>query len=230
MSDTNGQRIIISLGGSLVVPDAVDAVFVSHFKKFISERIGRGYRFIIVVGGGKVCRRYQEALEVVTTPSNDDKDWLGIATTRLNAEFMRIAFGELADTTVVTDPTLPIMSEAPVVFAAGWKPGWSTDYDAVMLAKQFGATKVINLSNIDYAYDKDPKQFPDAKRIEDISWRDFLELIPVDWDPGLSSPFDPVASRLAAESGIEVAVMNGKNIDNLQNYLDGKAFVGTRIK
>ena len=87
----------------------------------------------------------------------------------------------------------------------------------------------MNLSNIDYVYTKDPKKFPDAQKIETIGWEAFRKLIPDRWDPGLNSPFDPVAAKEAEKSGLEVAVINGHNLTELDNYLDGKAFKGTRI-
>jgi uridylate kinase len=93
-----------------------------------------------------------------------------------------------------------------------------------------GAKKVINLSNIDYAYDKDPNKYPDAKKLESISWAEYRLLIPKEWISGMSTPFDPIASQKAESLRIEVAIMNGRNIENLKNYLDGGVFVGTVIK
>ena len=98
-----------------------------------------------------------------------------------------------------------------------------------MAAKNIGAKKIINLSNTDYVYDSDPKKNPNAKKIEQISWKDYRALIPAEWNPGLNSPFDPIASKMSEEEGIEVVIMNGKPIDNLANYLDGKKFLGTVI-
>jgi uridylate kinase len=92
-----------------------------------------------------------------------------------------------------------------------------------------GAKKVINLSNIDYAYDKDPNKFPDAEIIKESTWGDFRKLLPTEWDPGLNAPFDPIAAERAEELGLEVVIMNGKNIENLKKYLDGGEFVGTVI-
>ena len=96
--------------------------------------------------------------------------------------------------------------------------------------KSFGAKKVINLSNIDHVYDSDPRVNPSAKQIEKISWADYRKLIPAEWSPGLSTPFDPTASEMAEKEGIEVAIMNGKPIDNLTKYLAGQEFSGTIIK
>ena len=225
------KNIVISLGGSLIVPDHIDTEFLKSFVDFIKTKVEEGFRFVIVVGGGKTARRYQQALEEIVDPSHDDKDWIGIGATRINAELVRIAFGSsLVAKHIVVDPTIALDHTHKITVAAGWKPGWSTDYVSVVLAKQFGARKVINLSNIDYAYDMDPKKFPEAKKIESITWTNYRKIIPEDWNPGLSLPFDPIASKRAEEEGIEVAIMNGTNLENLDQYLQGEKFVGTLIK
>jgi uridylate kinase len=140
-----------------------------------------------------------------------------------------MSFGGAASPRVVLDPSILPSFNTPVIIGAGWKPGWSTDYDAIMMAEQLDAKKVINLSNIEYVYDKDPKKYPEAKKIERSSWGEFRKLLPTEWISGLNSPFDPVAAKKAQELGIEVAIMNGRNIENLKNYLEGKEFKGTII-
>jgi len=117
-----------------------------------------------------------------------------------------------------------------ILVGAGWKPGFSSDYDAVLMAEKFGAKSLINLSNIEYVYTQDPKVNPDAKKIEKISWKDFREIVGNKWDPGMSAPFDPIASKKAQELKLSVAIMNGKNLINLGNYLEGKKFIGSLIK
>ncbi|HEU0085578.1 MAG TPA: UMP kinase [Candidatus Paceibacterota bacterium] len=224
------ETIIISLGGSLIVPDDVDVVFLRSFRELILSEVEKGKRFVIIAGGGKVCRKYQDAAKEVKEMSAKELDWLGIHSTRFNAEFIKILFKDLVEENIILDPTLPVKMDRPIVLGGGWKPGWSTDYDAVMLAKQLGAKKVVNLSNIDYAYDKDPRKFPDAKKLEKVSWQEYRAFIPKEWNPGLSTPFDPIASELAENEGIEVAIMNGNPIQNFANYLEGKEFPGTVIR
>lgn len=97
------------------------------------------------------------------------------------------------------------------------------------MAKNLGATRLVNLSNIDYVYDSDPQKDTDAKKIEKISWAGFRKLIPEEWDPGLSSPFDPIAAKEAEAIGLEVAIVNGAKLEEFSHYLDGKPFVGTVI-
>jgi uridylate kinase len=116
----------------------------------------------------------------------------------------------------------------PVVVGAGWKPGWSTDYDAVLVCEDYGAKTIINLSNLQKICDKDPKKFKDAKEIDKITWKDFRKLVGDKWIPGMHAPFDPIASKKAQELGIKVVFM-GKDFDNVKKYFNGEQFVGTII-
>ena len=106
-----------------------------------------------------------------------------------------------------------------VVIGVGWKPGWSSDYGAVLLAQDYNTGMVINLSNIDMVYDKDPKKFKDAKPIRTIRWKEMVGIVGKKWKPGLNMPFDPIASKLAMESNIKVIICNGHNLKNLNNIL-----------
>jgi uridylate kinase len=229
MNANERERIVVSVGGSLIVPDGIDTDFLKRFKDLILEKVQRGLTFTIISGGGKTARRYQDAANSVTELSQFDLDWIGIHSTRLNAQLLRNIFVGYAHPQVVKNPTIDIEAEEPIIIAAGWQPGCSTDYDAVLMAKNLGATRLVNLSNIDYVYDSDPRKNPDAKKIEKISWADFRKLIPEEWDPGLSSPFDPVAAKEAQSLGLEVAIINGEKLQEFSNYLDDKPFVGTVI-
>ena len=220
--------VVISVGGSLIVPDNIDTNFLANFRNLILKNLAR-YRFVIIAGGGKTARRYQEAARAVVNLSPADADWLGIHSTRLNGHLLRTIFRDNAHPQIITDPHEPINFTEEILVGAGWRPGRSTDYVAVLFAKHLGATKLVNLSNTDYVYDRDPRTNPDAKKIEKITWSEFRKLIPKEWSPGLSSPFDPIASREAEELGLEVVVMNGNKLENLANYLENKPFVGTKI-
>jgi uridylate kinase len=224
------ERVIVSVGGSLIVPEGLDSAFLADFRARILSAVEQGFTFYIITGGGKTARHYIEAAHAVRgdlTP--EDLDWLGIHATRLNAHLMRALFEEQAYRRIVKNPSRDIESEEPIIVGAGWRPGFSTDYCAVAAAKMLGATRLVNLSNIDYVYDKHPKKYPDAKPLPNVSWQDFRGIIPAEWDPGLSSPFDPVAAKEAEALGLEVAVMNGGKLENFSNYLDGKPFTGSVI-
>ena len=224
------ERIVISLGGSLIFPEhAPDADYLALFKDVIDRELKEGKTFFITTGGGNITRVYQNVFRgLESNPTSDALDWIGIAPTRLNAQLVRELFGDVAHKEVITNPTA-IDADSAVIVGGGWKPGWSTDYVAVAGAVTLGARKVINLTNVAYVYDKNPNVHDDAKKLEDISWDDYLSVIPNEWAPGLNTPFDPVASKLAKENNIEVAIVAGTNITALKNCIEGKDFEGTRI-
>lgn len=223
------KRYIISLGGSLIVPDEIDVNFLRRFKALIELEVKKGKRFLLITGGGRTSRRYSETAKALGELNPDDLDWLGIHATRLNGHLLRTVFRKQAYPEIITNPFDKRKIEAKIIIAAGYRPGWSTDYDAVLLARKYQADAVLNLSNIDYVYDKDPRKLRNAKPIKQISWRDFRKLVGDKWDPGQNAPFDPVASKLAEKLKLRVVIINGKNIANLKNFLAGRKFKGTVI-
>ena len=224
------KAFIISLGGSLIVPkDGIDWKFLKNLRKLILDQIKMGRQFFIITGGGATCRNYNDAASKVIKVAPEDLDWLGIHATRLNAHLLRTIFFDVANPEVIKNPTFRLATNKNVMIAGGWKPGWSTDYVATMIAQEYEVKTVINLSNIDYAYDKDPRKYKDAKKIEKIGWEDFRKLVGDKWIPGMNVPFDPIASQKAQTLGLEVVIMNGKNLSNLKKCLEGKKFDGTVI-
>ncbi|GIW66098.1 MAG: uridylate kinase [Candidatus Parcubacteria bacterium] len=218
---------VISLGGSLTVPQEIDIKFLKKFKKIIDAMDGK--KFIIIVGGGRTARNYQRAAKKIVNITNEDLDWLGIHATRLNAHLLLTIFRDKAYYRIIKNPKEKVNFKEQILIAAGWKPGFSTDYDAVLLAKTYNSNIILNLTNIDYVYDKDPNKYKDAKPFKNISWNDYLKLIKNNWIPGISVPFDPIASRLAKNLKFKVVVINGKKINNLRKFLENKKFNGTII-
>ncbi|MBD3354416.1 UMP kinase [Candidatus Woesearchaeota archaeon] len=221
------KTIIISLGGSLIVPDKIDYKFLRDFRKLIKSYL-RKYKFAIITGGGKTARRYISAADKAFHIKDEDKDWLGIHATRLNAHLVRTIFEDVANSKIVRDPRKKVKFDKLLV-GAGWRPGCSTDYDAVLLAKNVGAETVINMSNIDWLYDKDPRKYKSAKKIENIDWKSFKKIVGDKWKPGMNVPFDPKATKEAAKLGLKLVIL-GKSISNLRNYLDGKKFKGSVVE
>lgn len=222
------KTIVISVGGSIVVPGEIDIKFLKGLKSLISKYVKKGYRFAVYCGGGSIARRFQKAASDITKLNQNDLDWLGIHATWLNADLLVKIFGKLSDSCFIVDPTKKVKSRKKVLVAAGWKPGWSTDYDAVLLAKNLKADLVINMTNVDYVYDKDPKKSKNAKPIKETTWKELRKLVGNKWSAGLNMPFDPIASKEAEKSKLSVAII-GKNLSNLEKLIKGKKFKGTKI-
>ncbi len=224
------KLFVISLGGSLIVPDEIDVKYLREFRKIILNRTAQGSRFIISTGGGKTCRKYQAALQAILPSSDFELDTLGLNTCRFHSKFLQLIFKKHAENRIAEDPNKKIPFKKKILIGAGgWKPGRSSDDFSVRLAKIYGAGTVINLSNIDYVYTKDPRKFKDAKIIKNISWQNFRKLVGNKWDPGKNLPFDPTAAKQAQKNNLIVIIANGKNLANLKNILQGKKFIGTVI-
>jgi uridylate kinase len=222
------KPIVISLGGSVLYPDKLDIEYIRQFEVFIRSFVKQGYKFIIVTGGGKLCREYQSAARQLTKLTDYDSDWLGIHTTRLNAQLLRTVFEDICDHVLIDSPKKIGKMKHPLMFGAGWRPGWSTDYVAVSIAHAHDAP-VVNMSTADFVYSKDPNKYKTAKKFELLKWRQYRKLIPKTWKPGMNTPLDPVASALADETKRTVYIVGGRNLKNLANLLQCKEWQGTTI-
>jgi len=223
---------VISVGGSLIVPEEIDTDFLAIFKQFIIKRIEKGDRFILIAGGGKTARKYQSAAALVSGLDNEEKDWLGIHATRINAHLLRTIFKLWANPKLIKKydkDLVDIDFSEKILIGAGWKPGFSTDYVAVLIAEKFGAQSIINLSNIENVYTEDPRLNSDARMYSSITWKDYRDLVPGEWDPGMSSPIDPIAAKKAQELGIKVGMVLGNKLGELNSFLDGNEISGTII-
>ncbi|MDR1466095.1 MAG: UMP kinase, partial [Treponema sp.] len=215
------ETVVISLGGSIVAPEGADAEFLRDFAKLTRELLtaDTGRRFIFVVGGGGPARAWQkaywDACAGFSQTADEAADWIGVMATRLNAQLVKAVMGELCPDEVVTDPSGEVSFTGRTLIAAGWKPGFSSDFDAVLLAEKFGAKTLVNLSNIERVFTDDPRKNPDAKPLDMVSWKDFRAMVGEEWVPGKNTPFDPVASRRADEIGLKVICAAGRNLPNL---------------
>ncbi|PIR03939.1 MAG: UMP kinase [Candidatus Magasanikbacteria bacterium CG11_big_fil_rev_8_21_14_0_20_39_34] len=222
---------ILSVGGSIIIPKTgFDITFLKKFRKLILDQTQQGDKFILIVGGGATCRQYQQALHAVSKQNNDVLDWLGIYSTWFNAEFVRMMFGKDAYEKVIKNPKEIIKTKKKIIICGGERPGQSTDAVAVKLAQNFQAKEIFNLSNIEYAFDKDPNKYKNAKKIENISWKDFRKIVGNTWSPGFSAPFDPTASKLAEKLHLRVSIVQGTNLPNLGKALRGQKYKGTVIE
>lgn len=227
-----GQTKVISVGGSIInPPEGFDRTFLRAFRSLIRAEVKKGTRFVLVIGGGATARTYQLGLKnACGQMTNTHLDLMGIAATKINAEFIRLFFRDLAYGDVVVDPTHKVNTAKKVIIASGWKPGSSSDKSAVLLAKTYGATEVINLSNINYVYDKDPNKYKGAKKIEAIDWKTFRkEIVGNTWVPGKNVPFDPTASRIAEKLKLRVSILNGTDLAEVKKSVQGKPFKGTVV-
>ena len=221
---------IISVGGSIIIPpEGFNIGFLKKFRELILQRVKLGEKFILVIGGGSTCRQYQQAAKESAEVSSDDLDWLGIYATHFNARFVGLLFNGWAEPELIINPTKKIKSQKSILIAGGWKPGCSTDYDAVLLAKTYDSKELINLSNIDYIYDSDPRQNPQAKKMENLSWAELRQIVGDKWTPGANLPFDPKAAQEGKKLKLTLKFAKGTDLPCLNDVLSGKVYQGSLV-
>ncbi len=224
------KTFVISLGGSIMVPEEIDEKFLKKFRDFILKKVSLGCKFIIITGGGRTCRKYNKAAINIAQATNLEQDILGIQTTKLNALLLKTILKKKANP-ILLDIRGKIKSfgKYPILIGCGWEPGSSSDLDAAQTAADFNIKTVINLSNQDYIYTADPKKDKNATPILEILWKDYLKLIPKKWTSGMNTPFDPIAAKVAMKNNLKVIMANGRDLTNLEKILTGKPFKGTTI-
>jgi len=226
----SNKKFVISFGGSVICPEEIDAQLLKKFYLFIKKEIKNGSKFIIVAGGGDTARKYQKAALEIGKASIEDKDWLGIQSTKLNALLLKSLFKKEAYP-LFFDQRFKIKSfgKYSIIIGCGWKPGWSTDFVTCQIAVDFKIKPVILLGKPDYVYTSNPDKNKSAKPIEKMSWKDYFKLIPNKWSPGMHAPIDPIAAKLAKKERLPVIIASGKDFKNLKNILENKKFKGTII-
>ncbi len=238
---------VVALGGSVVYPynlegGGLNIPFLKTFRQFIVNQAKKGKKFIIVIGGGKAARMYQQAArEASGCPVECSRcqkkclDLIGIEVTKINAQLVKFVLGDAAyHKTMDIEPKKAFVaaflkSGKKILVGSGWEPGWSTDYDAIKSAIIFGQNEVIMAGDTAFVCDRDPNKFADAKPIKTIKWADYQKLIPAKWMPGLKSPIDPEAAKLAKKNGITVKTIKGSDLGNFERVIDGMDFEGTII-
>jgi len=222
--------IVLSLGGSLIIPNDVNVKYLKEFKKTILKN-ARKYKFVVVCGGGSIARKYISALREVKI--NEELQSLsGISATRMNARFMNYFFkinpkkGIPHTMRVLTK----YVREQNVIFcgALEYKPKQTSDSTAAGIAKYF-RSEFINLTNVSGLYDKNPKKYKNAKFISKISWKDFDKMANESkFKPGQHFVLDQTASKIIMENKI-VTYIIGEDLKQLDNLLNRRNFKGTKI-
>jgi uridylate kinase len=222
--------VVISLGGSLIIPDEVDAVFLSRFKKIITKNSER-YKFIIVCGGGSIARKYINALKKEGI-GNDFQSFAGIAATRTNARFMSYFFrcNQHMGIPHQIETVRKDIQNRDIVFcgALEYKPNQTSDSTSAEIAKKFNSI-FINLTDVAGLYNKNPKEHKDARFIRAVSWKDFDMLAnKMKFKPGQHFVLDQAAAQIIKKNRITTYIL-GKDMAQLDNLLNNRKFKGTII-
>ncbi len=227
--------VAISLGGSLIVPDKVNYQFLEEFRRVL-EKNKKNYKFVVVTGGGSPARTYIQGLEKEKLKDKKKhyfQSLLGISITRLNARFLTYFFGKDANQGIPHDmkQVKNLLKKNDFVFcgALRYDMNQTSDSTAAKLSRYFNC-EFINLTNVKGLYNKDPKKYKNAKLINEISHKDFYNTIKkIKFKPGQHFVLDQKAARIIKKCKIPTYILC-QNLDNLDNFLNNKHFIGTIIR
>jgi uridylate kinase len=224
------ERVVISLGGSILVPGDGDPSYLAKLAELLIE-LSASRKIFAVTGGGRIARFYIETGRALGARERR-LDELGIEITRMNARLLAIPLGARANPEPAKTYTEAsgLARRHPIVLMGGTSPGWTTDRVAASLARVVKADRLVNATSVDGVYAEDPKENPFAQRFERIT---YAKLISITGEgharAGPKIVFDPVAARVAAKAGIPLLVVDGRDLGALRAAISGDAFHGTTV-
>lgn len=227
---TMKKVMVISLGGSLIVPEKMDVSFLKKLHTTL-KKFYKTHSFVIVCGGGVVARKYIGALRQGHY-SEKDQSLAGIQVTCLNAKFMMEWFGKEANLHLPKSPTevKNLLKKNNIVFTCAFRyvPHSTSDSNAAHLAYLL-KSDFINLSNVDELYTADPRTHKNAKPISRISWKDFEHIaLKHKYKAGQHFLLDQSAATFIRKHKIKTYLL-GKKLTNLSKVLKEEKFTGTLI-
>ena len=223
------KTVVMSLGGSLIAQDWINSSYLKKFSKLINSLVRKGFKFVIVAGGGLPSRKYMSALRN-SGFSEIECSHAGILVTKLNAfvvsKYLRTKSpvpGKISDVN-------KFLKKYKVVVCGGFKPNMTSDGDAANIARMLKTRVLFNLTNVDGLFDKDPNKFGSAKLIRNISSHEFLKIMKrIGHEAGQHFVLDLEAAEVCKKGRIKVFILNGLKLNNFSSCLSGKSFKGTTI-
>jgi len=225
------MRWVIKIGGSLLFQRG--RFHTRRFREYaaiIRQLLEQGHEFVLVVGGGVLAKKLVDQ-GVALGADRAAQDRLGIAATWVTAQLMITAIGIRAHSTPIMseDQLIEVMAGGRLPVVGGLVPGQSTNAVAARVAEITHAPVVVNVTDVDGVYDKDPKRFSSARLLPHVTVTQLSQIISqLSSSPGTYPLFDRRALEIVKRARIEVWFVNGQKPRNLLYALTRQA-VGTRV-
>ena len=226
------MKIVMKIGGSLLF-DADQQYKLDRYKEYaqlIQQLTNTDHEIILVVGGGSLAKSLVEKGKLLSG-ERAALDYLGIAATWICAQLMITALGKLAyPVPVMTEEQLlTLQKDGRLLVLGGLEPGQSTNAVAARVAELTQSEVLINITDVEGVYDRDPKQSNKAKLLPLLTVRQLQTIInPLDCEPGTYPLFDKRALEIIQRSGIEVWFVSGLDTEKIFHAIKTKK-PGTRV-
>lgn len=224
--------VVVSIGGSILLRDEHDVDYLGKLAELLRSA-GRSGPVAVTTGGGRTARQYiRLGRELGLTEVELDE--LGIEVTRLHARLLAGRIGPPcpARPPVTVAEAVHELRRASPVILGGTEPGHTTDGVAALLAVRLRAARLVNATDVDGVYDRDPRRYPEARRIARMRWPEFRALVAAGTsaEAGQNFLFDRLGAEMLARAGIPLAIVSGRDLPNLRAAIKGRPFDGSRIE
>ncbi|MCI4330276.1 MAG: UMP kinase [Thermoplasmata archaeon] len=232
LSDPPKPTVVLSVGGSVLVTGDNDVGYLRELATLLKAE-GQRSSLAVTTGGGRTAREYiRIGRELGLTEV--ELDDIGIDVTRLHARLLAAQVGPPTPTHVPATIAQAVheLHHASPVILGGTEPGHTTDGVAALLAVRLRAARLVNATNVDGVYDRDPRTFPGAHRIDVLDWASFGRMVAETTrveEAGQQAIFDRLGAGLLARARIPLSVVHGRDLKAVRSALRGEKFVGTRI-
>jgi uridylate kinase len=224
--------IALKIGGSVLAPETIDLVYAKKVSKMLLEIVKGGrHQLYVVVGGGKLARKYIDACRALGA-NESYLDEVGIEGSRMNARVLISALGDAAYHLPAKDfdEAKSAGHKHDIVVMGGTHPGHTTDAVCAMLSEKVRADRLVITTNVDGIYTADPRTVKDARLLKRVRPLELMDLCgKAMGKAGSSGAVDPLAAKIISRSGIPTGVVNGNDLKNVKAAILGKKFKGTII-
>jgi len=223
--------VVVSVGGSVLLTGDHDAEYVRHLAALL-RACGQEGALAVTTGGGRTAREYIDLGRALGF-TEVELDEVGIDVTRMHARVLAGAIGAPTPDRVPTSVREAVheLHRASPVILGGTEPGHTTDGVAALLAVRLRAARLVNATDVDGVYDRDPRTDPRARRRSTLSWPEFRRLVhdSTHGEAGQNFVFDRLGADLLARADIPLLIVQGRDLPNLEAAIRGRPFDGSRI-
>ncbi len=230
------KDIVLKVGGSILYDHLLNINFdlFKRIKEWYTE-IKNDYNHIVLVTGGGGLSRNMESKVAESIEDTDGIHNIAMSITQTNAIILA---SYIKDKDIFVPKTLGDAyeflqtNEKGYMVSGGLKVGWSTDMDSAVFADALSLDRVYKVSNVDFIYDKDPKEFFEAKPIRDMTWKEYFKMFSIlpneEHIPNSHIPVDAKCSLFCEKKNIAFLVTGGKllyEIKDLKNILKKGTYI-----
>tara|TARA_Y100001970_G_scaffold152898_1_gene187256 strand:+ start:3284 stop:3985 length:702 start_codon:yes stop_codon:yes gene_type:complete len=232
------SRVLLKLSGeSFADPKTnfgIQPEIIERIASEITQANAKGIEIGVVVGGGNFFRGVQESAKNM---AQANADYMGMLATVINAIALKDALDKngtqtrvqsAITMTAVAEPYIRLRAirhlekGRVVIFAAGTgNPYFTTDTAASLRAAEIEASLMLKSTRVNGVYDNDPEKDENAKKFEEISYKDIIS--------SKLEVMDLTAITLCDENKMPIRVFDGTLIGNIYKALAGES-IGTLIK